>query len=287
MGRRPVVRSSEGGDALFKRLRELRERRDLSAADRRRLERIIRDIGDLDGIDLDDIAVQPDRPGTIVGDFDGVPIKPVQLSNLIGELAGAVPKGADGLEFVAGLALERLRAELPEALPLTPVPTGRKGAGLPVTSAGLTTLLRLAAVRRSEGAESVVWDNGVNQLMVEASKLRAVLTEGMVRVAVPVECDQVRTTMEIPFAVGSAERAAGLIVATADRPAGDPLIAGIWGEALIAFAYGVLLDIADSLAGASGRDEKNGRLVPRGFVARRGQLVVESQARFLYERSVK
>jgi len=292
MGRGTIVRPTRGSSALSERLRELRERRDLSAADRRRLERIIRDIGDLDSISLDDLISRPDpvgpvRPGTITGDFAGVQIKPAQLSNLIGEVAAAVPEGVDRLHFVTGTVLDRLRADLPEALPLTPVPTGRKGAALPVTSAGLATLLQLAAVRRAEGSESVVWDDGVNQLMVHASKVRAVLTEGMVRVSVPVECDQVRATMEIPFAVGSEARVAGLVVATTDRPAGDPLIARIWGDPLIALAYGTILDVADSLAGASGRGEKNDRLVPRGLVARRGQLIVESQARFVYERSVK
>ena len=44
--------------------------------------------------------------------------------------------------------------------------------------------------------------------------------------------------------------------------------------------------MAESLAGASGRDERNERLVPRGFVARRGELTVESQARFVYRRGV-
>lgn len=101
---------------------------------------------------------------------------------------------------------------------------------------------------------------------------------------VPVECDQVRAEMEVPFATGSGSRVAGMVAATADRPAGDPLVSRIWSEALIAFAYGILLDRADSLAGASGRDERNDRLVPRFLVARRGRLVVESQAPFIYDR---
>jgi hypothetical protein len=273
-------------------LRELRARRDISAADKRRLELILREMGNLGGISLDDI-LNPGgagpilEPGTIIGDFDGIEIRPVQLSSLIGEIAAEVPRGVDGLHFVTGTVLGRLRAELPETLPTRPVRTGRKGAVLPVTSSALGTLVRLAALRRTEGEESIVWDDGVNQLLVHAAKVRSVVTEGMVRLSVPVECDQTRATMEIAFAVGSEKRVAGMIAATADRPAGDPLIARVWGDALIAFAYGTLLDLADSLAGASGRDEKNDRLVPRGLVARRGQLSVETQARFVYDRSVK
>jgi hypothetical protein len=293
MGRRPIVRPSGDADVLAGRLRELRARRDISAADKRRLELILREMGNLGGISLDDI-LNPGGPGgpildpgTITGDFDGIEIRPVLLSNLIGEVAAEAPRGVDGLHFVTGTVLARLRAELPETLPTKPLPTGRKGAVLPVTSSALGTLVQLAALRRTEGEGRIVWDDGVNQLMVHAAKVRSVVTEGIVRISVPVECDQTRATMEIAFAVGSEKRVAGMIAATADRPAGDPLIARVWGEALIAFAYGALLDLADSLAGASGRDERNDRLVPRGLVARRGQLSVETQARFVYDRSEK
>ena len=247
---------------MQERLRELRARRDISAADKRRLEIILREIGDLSGISLDDI-LNPTRPGgpakdpgIIIGDFSGVKIRPVQLSNLIGEVAMDVPKNVDPLDFVTGTVLGRLRAELPDTLPKAPIPMGRKGAVLPVSATALATLVPLAALRRTEGTESIVWDDGVNQLQVQAARVRTTVTDGMVRVMVPVACDQVRTTMEIAFAVGSERRVAGMIAATADRPVGDPLIARIWGDALIAFAYGILLDLADSLAGASGRDEK-------------------------------
>jgi hypothetical protein len=293
MGRKPTVQTSKDAGVFEERLQELRARRDISAADKRRLELILREMGNLDGISLEDILkpLGPSRPilepGTIIGDFDGIEIRPAQFSTLIGEVAADVPRGVDGLHFVIGAALSRLRTELPDALPKKPVPTGRKGAVLPVTSSALGTLVRLAALRRTEGEESIVWDDGVNQLIVHAAKVRSVVTEGIVRISVPVECDQTRATMEIAFAVGSEKRVAGMIAATADRPAGDPLIARVWGDALIAFAYGTLLDLADSLAGASGRDEKNDRLVPRGIVARRGQLSVETQARFVYDRSVK
>lgn len=289
--RTPRGRPSRDAEVLAERLRELQARRDISAADKRRLEIILREIGDLSGISLDDI-LNPTRPGgpvidpgILIGDFAGVEIRPAQFSNLIGEVAKDVPKNVDPLDFVTGTVLGRLRAELPDTLPKAPIPMGRKGAVLPVSASALATLVPLAALRRTEGTDSIVWDDGVNQLQVQAAKVRTTVTDGLVRVMVPVACDQVRTNMEIAFAVGSETRVAGMIAATADRPVGDPLIARIWGDALIAFAYGILLDLADSLAGASGRDEKNDRLVPRGLVARRGRLSVETQARFVYDRS--
>lgn len=293
MGRRPGEQPSRDARILAERLQALRNRSDLAPADRLRLEKILREMGNLDGIGLDDILgpLRPGGPnvdaGQISGDFDGVRIKPAQLSGLIGKLAVDLPRGVDGLDFVAASVLGRLRQEVPAALPTAPVRTGRKGAELPVSSEALGTLVRLAALRRTEGDDRIVWDDGTNQLVVDAAGVRSVVTEGMVRISVPVACDQTRATMEIAFAVGSGTRVAGMIAATADRPIGDPLVAAVWGDALIAFAYGILLDLADSLAGASGRDEKNDRLVPRGLVARRGQLNIETQARFTYDRSVK
>ena len=173
MGRNPTGQPAGGADALSERLRELRERSDLTAADRARLERIIREVRDLDSITIDDSLGRHDPVGTIlpggnVGDFLGVKIKATQLSNLIGEMAAAVPERTDRLGSVAAAVLDRLRAELPEALPRAPVPKGCKGAALPVTSAALATLVQLAAMRRAGGAESVVWDDGVNQLVVHA-----------------------------------------------------------------------------------------------------------------------
>lgn len=250
-------------------------------------------MGNLGGITLADI-LNPGRPGgpglepgPLTDDFQGAEIKPAQMAGLIEKIAVDVPQDVDALDFVTSSVLGRLRAELPEALPAKPVPEGRKGAVLPVTSAALGTLVQLAALRRTEGDSAVVWDDGTNQLLVHAAKVRSVITEGMVRISVPVECDQASGVMDVAFAVGSESRVAGMVAATADRPAGDALIARVWGEALIGFAYGILMDLADSLAGASGRDERNDRLVPRGLVARRGQLRVETQARFAYDRSVK
>ncbi|GGH43678.1 hypothetical protein GVY41_01280 [Frigidibacter albus] len=296
MVRPPAEQPSRRTAVLEERLRELRGRRDLTAADRRRLEAILREIGNLGGISLDDLLKpdKPDKPGgpnddpiPVAGDFQGAEIEPAQIAKLIGKMAGDPPRGVDGLDFVIGSVLGQLRAERPETLPAKPVPSGRKGAVLPMSTAALGPLLQLAALRRTEGEASAVWDDGTNQLVVHAAKVSSAVTEGLVRICVPVECDQASGDMEIAFAVGSGARVAGMIMATADRPAGEPLIARVWGEALTAFAYGILLDLADSLAGASGRDERNDRLVPRGLVARRGQLRVETQARFAYDRSAK
>lgn len=213
-----------------------------------------------------------------------VVLKSGDLSNLVSMITARPDLPAvNTLNYVTTSVMETIRDRLPEALPLRPVPIGSKGADLPVASSALTRLLRLAAIARSEGQDSVIWDEGVNQLIVHASQIKAVVTDGMVRIDIPVAADGLKTTMQVPFAVGSRDRLAGLVAATVSRPAGNAVVSRVWGDALIALAYGVLMDAIESMAGASGRDVKNDRLVPRALIARPGRLIVESQARFRFK----
>lgn len=292
MGRRPGTHPIGGAadlrDRLRERMRRLAEAGGLGDTDRTRIETILGELENLEGIDLDDLMadLETPRPGdgaVIGGDFGGPVLEAGQFSELFEEIArpDRLP-ATDALEFVTSGVLNEIRRRRPEVLPLAPVATGRKGAQLVVAAKPLARLVQLAAIRRSEEAETVIWDDGVNQLLVRPGGIETVLGNGQVVISIPVEADGLSATMQVPFAVGSDERLSGLVAATSDRPAGDVRVARIWGEALIALAYGALMDAAESLAGASGRDEANDRLVPRALVARPEGLAVEAQARFRF-----
>ncbi|WP_187429776.1 hypothetical protein ROLI_015670 [Roseobacter fucihabitans] len=288
MVRRPTSRRGlDLGSVLSgTRLRDLGGLSGVSARDRERLERIIKDAGDLSGIRAEDLVISRDKPPVFddLGDFIGNIVKPREVTDLLEEVVRQpVLSGKDPLHGVTTSLMARLRKKRPEALPQVPVATGKKGAEVPVSTKGLTQLLRLAAVRICAGEPSVIWDDGINQLIVHGSKISATVTDGMVRIDIKVEADGLSTTMQIPFALGSEERLSGLVMATTDRPAGNALVAQVWGDALIALAHGALVAVSESLAGASGRDVINKRLVPRALRAKRGSLVVESQARFLFK----
>ena len=201
-------------------------------------------------------------------------LKPGDLSGLLSTITARpdLPK-VGGLDFVTTTVMEAIRDRLPDSLPRGPVQTGSRGSHL----------LKLAAVARSDGQDSVIWDDGVNQLMVHSSRVKAVVTDGLVRIDIPVAADGLKATMGLPFAVGSENRLAGLVMATVSRPIGNAVVARIWGDALVALAYGALMDAVESMAGATGRDVRNDRLVPRAIIARRGQLTIESQARFRFK----
>jgi hypothetical protein len=279
LARRLTPRSGINLEQLAERLRKLGELDDLPPRARRRLNEILRDVQTLE-------ETQPSGPRRpeITPDVKRVVLKPSDLSNPVSTITSRPDLPAvDTLDFVTTTVMERIRDRLPEALPLRPVPTGSKGADLPITSTALSRLLQLAAVARSEGQDSVIWDDGVNQLIVHASRIKAVVTDGQVRIDIPVAADGLKTTMRVPFAVGSEDRLAGLVAATVSRPAGNAVVARVWGDALVALAYGALMDAVESMAGASGRDVKNDRLLPRALVARQGQLTIESQARFRFK----
>ena len=211
-------------------------------------------------------------------------LKPKDLSEIIlsTPLKPDIP-AIDKLHLVTDTVMETIRETLPDALPLKPVPTGSKAVELPVTSSALSRLLQLAAVARSEGQDSIIWDDSINQLIVHVSQIKAVITAGRLRVEIPVSANSLKANMQVPFAIGSEKRLAGLVMATLDRPIGNPVVARVWGDALVALAYAAVMDSVDSMAGASGRDTTNDRLVPRSLVAEKGRLTIESQARFRFK----
>lgn len=209
------------------------------------------------------------------------PIEPALLVTLAeaipSRVSGVVQPGA--LQQVADILLETLRHRSPQALPGKPLAEGVTGARLPLPDRIAGPLLRQAAADVAEAGERVIWDDGINQLVVEIGGISLETGTRRVTVAIPVQCDQVRTTMKVPFATGGDGRVAGLVTAAPDRPVGDELIAQVWGGALIALAHASLMSMAEALAAASGRDERNDTLVPRALHAEPGLLRLETEAR--------
>lgn len=279
MGRRPT--NIRNMPAVGRRLSELNRLENLSPADRERIERIMREAEGLDRFNLDDLIIVSDRPAPDVQEEKPKPaLRARDVSSTIEDALNEarLTTGRDPLRGVTGSVLERLREKFPGALPDGPLKPGDKGAALPVNTEALAKLIRVAAINRSEGQASVIWDDGINQLMVHAGRIDATVTEGRIRIDIPVEADSLRARMQVPFSVGSDKRKSGLVMATLDRPAGNAVVARIWGDSLIALAHGALVEVAGKMAGASGRDAENRELVIRGLTAQRGQFTVETQA---------
>lgn len=148
-----------------------------------------------------------------------------------------------------------------------------------------TELLRVAALRasgifRASTRKEVVWVDGDRELAVSIGELHVVLDDGLLRVLIPVRCDQTGATrIEVAFAVGSPKAPTGLFASTFRRPSGPALIVSAWGEALVAFAWQCLLGLVTGLAGAVGKDARGNVLVPVELTVSKGAFQVLPMAR--------
>jgi hypothetical protein len=131
-----------------------------------------------------------------------------------------------------------------------------------------TALLRVAALRaagffRPTKRTEVVWVEGENELAVNIARIDFKLADGLIRMLIPVRCDQSgAATVEVLFATGSAKEPTGLYAATARRPNGPEVVVMAWGDALVAFAWHVVLELITGIAAATGKDARGNLLVP-------------------------
>lgn len=179
--------------------------------------------------------------------------------------------------------LAELRKRCPGLIPPDPLGAGQTGPEIPVDPKSAIALMQ-AALRPARG-ETILMREGDNELLVDVAKIGLRFADGLVIVLIPVRCDQVRATMiQVPFAVGSSKRPAGLIAATESAPRGPLLVTEIWGEALTALAWQALLGVAASLAAESGRDVDGAGLIPVGLRATENGLQILTMARHPFDR---
>ena len=179
--------------------------------------------------------------------------------------------------------LARLRKECPDLGHDVP-PPGTVAAVLPVDPRSLGQLLVAAAMPMGgtgvgREPQVVVWTEGDSQLLIDVAHLDVEVDDGLVTIVIPVSCDQTQDVrITVAFAVGRADRPAGLLATTHDRPGGPPLIIDRWGEALVAFAWSTLLTATLGLSGASGADADGAPLVTAGITASASGLEVHTMA---------
>jgi hypothetical protein len=174
--------------------------------------------------------------------------------------------GSIAMEFERLVSAERSAGRLPAA----DVAMGEGVTGHPVLvkPAQASELMRVAA-RLASGLfhatkrTEVVWVDGDSELAVGIAELRVELGDGLLRVFIPVRCDQTGSqVVEVDFAIGSPGAPAGLFASTFGEPIGPEVIVTAWGEALVAFAWECVLGLATGIAGATGKDARGNVLVP-------------------------
>lgn len=186
-------------------------------------------------------------------------------------------------EYARFIADER-RARRLEAV-ARPMPEGEVFKPVSLKGEQASQFLRVAARRasglyRASRHTEVVWVQGDSELAVSLTELNVQLAEGLIRVTLPVRCDQTgAVNIEVVFAVGSAKAPSGLYASTFRRPVGPALVVDTWGEALVAFAWQAVLGMASGIAGAVGKDARGNVMVAAELAADRGVLQIVPMAR--------
>ena len=199
----------------------------------------------------------------------------------------------DGVDDHVPVEFERyVAARRPIIRPIAVLPPGRVVDPIVVPIADVGKLAVVAA-RHSSGlpragrTNEAVWSKGESELVVGIGAVDVQTADGVIVVTIPVRCDQTgQTQVHVSVAVGSADRPAGLYAATQRRPQGPAAVVDTWGEALVAYAWQVVLKLANGLAGAAGRDAQGNRLVPAQLQASADGLNVLPMARHRFSGTI-
>jgi hypothetical protein len=193
------------------------------------------------------------------------------------------PRGVPRLSAECEKLLQTLRKRCPELLPRDPIAAGTVGPEVVLKRDEVQRLVSAAADADHRGL--AVWTSGDSELLVYTGKVSVQLGAGLVLVSIPVQCAEAGTAeIQVPFAVGDEKQPAGMFAATEERPRGPAIVVELWGDALIAFAWKILLSVATGAAAAAGRDLDGNGLIPAALTVNADLVRVLTQARHTFDR---
>ncbi len=127
----------------------------------------------------------------------------------------------------------------------------------------------------------VVWTHGDSELLIHSDKTSIDLSSGVVTISITVECEEHgRVAIPVPIGVGTKQRPSGLVMSTFDDLEGPAELVAAWSDAIIAFAWEALLEVARVICSEVGNDKRGLPLVPGSIAAAPKRLLVQPVARF-------
>lgn len=156
---------------------------------------------------------------------------------------------------------------------------------LSVPEATARTLLRatqrLVADLPVGAPERVVWRKDRSELFVDLSRTDLRCLVGLVTVTLTVSCDQLDgpTSVSVPLAVGTREVPNGLVMSTFAALDGPRVVVSQWSDALTAFAWESVVELARRLCADLGSDTAGHALVPGAIGSGSSVLLVQPMAR--------
>lgn len=196
----------------------------------------------------------------------------------------------DVTTFADNAELPRLLAALDKATWFTPltkgVPIGRttkEPLRIPARDAQrlLRDVVRLVADLPRDTTPVLVWQQGANELEVATAATTITCDEGLVTIGVTVGCDQLDAAVQVavPFAVGTADSPTGLVMSTFTRLDGPAVVTDVWSDAITAFAWESLVELARRICAQLGHDTRSRALIPGGIAAGKGVLLIQPMSR--------
>ncbi len=144
----------------------------------------------------------------------------------------------------------------------------------------LSTVVRLVLDLPRRSTPLVVWSLGDSELLVHSDRTKIACSSGVVTITATVECDQhLRVDVPIPLGVGRRRAPSGLVMSRFTDLEGPPAIVDIWSDALSAFAWECLLEVARVIAAEVGNDSRGRPLVPGSIAASPRKLLIQPIAR--------
>jgi hypothetical protein len=127
----------------------------------------------------------------------------------------------------------------------------------------------------------LVWQRGRDELAVDAASIGLTCADGLLTVGLTVSCDELSrpTRVVVPFALGRPDAPRGLLMSTINRLDAPALIAEGWSDAIIAFCWESLLELAQRVCAQAGHDSQGRPLVPATIAAGDGALILTVTAR--------
>jgi len=177
--------------------------------------------------------------------------------------------------------------------PPKPLPPGETADEVHLNQAELGRLVQEAALSLGAPADGdqhpsrVLWQDQGSELIVNLSGVTARALPGVMLLEVPVHCDQVGdSVIRMAFAVGNDQRPAGMVSTTEARPRGPAAVVDVWGDALVAFGWHLVLKVAEAVAAEVGIDEEGDELVSAALTASGVGLSVLPMARHVFTRKL-
>lgn len=145
----------------------------------------------------------------------------------------------------------------------------------------LRGIIRHVVDIQADTSSVLVWQRDDAELWVDVATVTLTCFEGLVRIGVKVGCDEITgsVVMTVPIGVGRPDAPTGLVMSSVDRLDGPDLVASRWSDAITAFAWEALLELARRLCAELGRDASGLPLIPGSVGAAKGQLLIQPMSR--------